>query len=105
MRPITPLLIVVFLCSAHARADVRLPRIFTDHMIIQQEKPIRVWGWADKGEVVTVSFNSRSATTITNTEGQWLVELPAMKVDGEEHTLTVKGANTITLKHLKLGEV
>ncbi len=105
MRPLVTLLIVLAALGSSVRADVRLPRIFTDHMIIQQEKPIRVWGWADPAEAVRVTFNERSAAAAADANGRWSVEFPAMPVDGKEHALTVTAANTITLSHLKLGEV
>jgi sialate O-acetylesterase len=46
----------VLIAAASAHADVRLPKIFGDHMVLQQKLPIQVWGWADAGEEVTVSI-------------------------------------------------
>jgi len=105
MRPHAALLFVAAVLCRPALADVQLPRIFTDYMIIQQEKPIRLWGWAEKGEAVRVSFNHRTAEARADADGRWQVELPPMKADGREHTLTVEASNTINLEHLKLGEV
>ncbi len=106
--------VVVMLAAAGAaRAEVRLPKIFTDHMVLQQELPICVWGWADAGKAVSVSFNSQTVQTKAGHDGKWRVKLPAMKADGKAHTLTVKGGpstgsgqvNTIQLKDVLLGEV
>ena len=59
-----------------ACADVRLPKIFGDGMVLQREKPIAVWGWADPGESVTVSFAEQTTTTAANGDGRWRIELP-----------------------------
>jgi sialate O-acetylesterase len=86
-------------------ADVRLPKIFTDRMVLQQQLPIRIWGWADAGEAVNVSFNGNSAAAKADTAGRWLVQLPAMKADGKPFSLVIKGRNAIELKDVLLGEV
>ncbi len=107
-RTILPLALAATL-SLHtppmASAEVRLPRIFTDHMVLQQEMPVRVWGWADPREMVSVSFNGKVATTKAGADGTWRVELPAMKADGVARVLKVKGGNTVELKDVLLGEV
>ena len=86
-------------------ADVTVSKVFGDHMVLQQGKPIRVWGTADPGESVTVSLGSKSATTTAAKEGSWRVDLPALAADGKSHTMTVKGKNMIELKDVLLGEV
>ncbi|MCG8584186.1 MAG: sialate O-acetylesterase [Pirellulales bacterium] len=88
-----------------ASADVKLPNIFGSHMVLQQEQPIRVFGWADAGEEVTVSLGDKSAKTKAGSDGKWRVELPAMKADGKAHTLRVSAANKIELTDVLLGEV
>ena len=87
-----------------ATADVRLPKIFTDNMMLQRDLPVHVWGWADAGEAVTVSLAGKSATAKTGPNGQWTAELPAMK-SGENLELTVKGKNSLTLKNVLLGDI
>jgi sialate O-acetylesterase len=59
-------------------ADVRLPAVFGDHMVLQQQMKIRIWGWADAGEAVTVSLGTNSATAKPDETGRWQVELPEM---------------------------
>lgn len=86
-------------------ADVIVSKVFGDHMVLQQKAPIRVWGTADPGESVTVSFGGKSAKTTAAKEGKWRVNLPALTADGKSHTMTVKGKNTIELKDVLLGEV
>ena len=86
-------------------ADVAVSRVFGDHMVLQQDSPIRIWGTGDSGEAVTVSISGKSAKTKTTKDGTWRVDLPALSADGKAHTMTVKGKNTIKLKDILLGEV
>jgi sialate O-acetylesterase len=84
---------------------VRLPKVFTDHMVLQQEMPIAIWGWAAAGEDVTVEFNGRKASIRAGDDGAWRVALPTMKADGQPHTLAVRGKNALELQDVLLGEV
>jgi sialate O-acetylesterase len=87
-----------------AIADVRLPRIFTDNMMLQRDLPVRVWGWADAGEAVSVTLAGNSATTQADEKNQWSLELPALKT-GENLELTVKGKNSLTLMNVIIGDI
>ncbi|MBR4750611.1 MAG: sialate O-acetylesterase [Thermoguttaceae bacterium] len=91
--------------AASARADVSLPKCFSDNGVFQREKPICVWGWADPGEEVTVSFNGMSATTTACEHGNWKVSLPSQEASFEGKDLVVKGKNTITFTNILVGEV
>ena len=91
--------------SAVATADVKLSCAFGDHMVIQQEMPIRLFGTADPGEKITATLGDASASTTAGDDGYFRVELPAMKADGKPHTLTVLGNNKVELKDVLLGEV
>jgi sialate O-acetylesterase len=84
---------------------LKLPRIFGDHMVIQRDQPIPVWGWANPGESVTVSFAGRSASSKADDKGAWKVTLPAVKADGKAHTLTVSASSKIQLTDVLIGEV
>jgi hypothetical protein len=85
-------LFMACLNSSNALADVRLPKIFTDNMVLQQELPIAVWGWADAGEQVTVSLAGKSVRTKAGRRAaSWRVDLPAMQADGKTHELTIQG--------------
>ncbi len=88
-----------------ASADVSLPHIFGDHMVLQRQKPVVVWGRADAGEKVAVQLGQAIASTDANTDGAWKVRLPALEVSAKPLTMIVKGANTITVKDILVGEV
>ena len=86
-------------------ADVVLSKLFGDHMVLQQNQPIRIWGQAEPGEQVTAEFAGKSASVKAGVDRRWRIDLPPMKADGKAQTLTVKGNNTLTLNDVLLGEV
>lgn len=83
---------------------VRLPSLFSDHMVIQREKEVSVWGWADENESVTVSFNGQSVSTVAR-NGKWRVHLKPMRTQKVPQTMTVKAQNTIEIHDILIGEV
>ena len=87
------------------RADVRLPAIFSDHMVLQQGKAVAVWGWADPGEQVTVQFGSHSAKTKADNQGVWKVELAKLPASATPADLKVTGKNDLVIKDVLVGEV
>ena len=92
------------LTALPASADVRLPKFFTDNMMLQRDLPVRVWGWADADEAVNVALGGKSAKAKPDAQGQWSLELPALKT-GDKLELTVKGKNTLTLKNILVGDI
>ena len=89
------LLALLLLSPASVRADVSLPAIFSDHMVLQQKQPIRVWGWGEKGEAVEVSLGESSVKTEVNEAGKWEVKLPQLDASLKPLKLVVKGKNQI----------
>ncbi|MBN8217980.1 MAG: 9-O-acetylesterase [Spirochaetes bacterium] len=89
-----------------ALAEVKLPAIFADHMVLQREAPIPVWGWAAPGEEVSVAIDAEKAVvTKADKLGKWKAVLAAHKADGKPHTLTVKGKNILVYSDVLFGEV
>src|SRR5205085_10197210 len=87
-----------------ARADVRVPSIIGDNMVLQQGRKDRVWGWAGAGERVSVTFQGRTARATADAQGRWQVLVGPFKAGGP-YTLTVAGANTLTFKNVLVGDV
>lgn len=87
-----------------ASADVTIPDLFSSGAVLQQGKPVPVWGTANKGEKVTVSIQGQTVETVAGEDGNWRVKLQSLKPGGP-FTLTVKGANTITVDGILVGEV
>lgn len=73
-------------------------------MVLQRDKSLPVWGWADAGEEVTVSIGDAKESAKADENGEWRVDLPKMEAGGP-HKLVVKGANTIELADVLVGEV
>ncbi|MGL4422456.1 MAG: sialate O-acetylesterase [Gemmataceae bacterium] len=97
-------LMLVAIFAPGLRADVQLHPVFTDHMVLQREQPIPVWGQAAPQEQVTVQLGTTTVTATADDKGAWKVSLPAAKA-ATEQTLTVGGKNTITLKNVAIGDV
>lgn len=87
-----------------AMAQARLAGIFGDHMVLQRDAPIRIWGWAAPSETVRVTFNGHRRAARAGRDGRWQVMLPAAPAGGP-HELTVHAANTLTLRDILVGEV
>ena len=88
-----------------ARADVKLPKVIGSHMVLQRDRPLPIWGWADPGEEVTVKLDEATATAKADAQGDWKVVLPAVKADGKAHRMTVSGKNKIELDDILIGDV
>jgi len=87
-----------------ALADVTLPAVFSDHMVLQRDVPIPVWGWADPGEQVRVTLGERQATATTGADGKWSLTL-GQCAHGEPLTLVAEGKNTVRVEDILVGEV
>lgn len=86
-------------------ADVSVPSIFGDHMVIQQNQPIRIWGWADAGERIKVQLGQDQVETVADASGNWKVKLPARKADNQPLTLALSGKNNLVFQDVLMGEV
>ncbi|MFM7070698.1 MAG: sialate O-acetylesterase, partial [Planctomycetota bacterium] len=87
-----------------ARADVKLPKIFGNHMVLQQKSQVSIWGWADPGEEVTVTLNGASATAKAGDDKKWSLKIATPEAGGP-HAVVVKGKNEIKLEDVLIGEV
>jgi sialate O-acetylesterase len=97
-------LITINLGTASVQADVKLPNIFGDHMVLQQGQKNKVWGLADPGESVTVTIQNQSLQAQAAADGKWMVTLAPIAVGGP-YTMTVKGKNEIKIDDILVGEV
>jgi sialate O-acetylesterase len=90
------LVLSLALASTLRAANLECSGIFTDHMVLQREKPVAVWGWADANETVTVEFNGQKKTTKAGANGKWMLKLDAMKANADSQKLVVKGSTPST---------
>ena len=103
MKPIVSALLYAALATG-LWAEVRLPALFGDHMVIQRDLPVHVWGWADPGEAVKVEFLDQQASTTAPEDGRWETYLEPARPGGP-YSLEVRGANAIMIKDIHVGEV
>ena len=102
----TVCLLAVGLCmTASAWANVAPATIFTSEMVLQCDREAPVWGWADPGEKVTVSFAGQTVSAVAGADGKWTVKLAPMKDSAEGRKLTISGKNKIDLENVLVGHV
>jgi sialate O-acetylesterase len=95
------------LVTLHA-ADLKIAAVFSDHMVLQRDKPVPVWGWADAGENITIEFAGRKKSTIADDTGKWQVKLDPMAASAESRPLTVqsgKPERKLQVQDVLVGEV
>ena len=96
--------LVYSLAALTAFADVKLPALISDHMVLQAGEPVPVWGWAAPDEKISVEIGGQKITTQASANGEWHVELKPLKI-GAHFTLTVQGANPVVIQDVLAGEV
>jgi sialate O-acetylesterase len=110
LRKLFLIAVVLALAASPAvRADVKPHPLFSDHMVLQRDVPISVWGTADPGEQVSVAIkgdgrSSMSPTVAANADGTWKVQVPKLAAGGP-YELTIKGKNSVAIKDVLVGEV
>lgn len=95
---------LLLLSSSSAFADLQMPSFFSDHMVLQQGRPIPVWGWADPGDHITVALGNTTGEAVASNEGKFTIWLPAQP-SGGPHRLDIRGDSTVTLTDVLIGEV
>jgi sialate O-acetylesterase len=98
------ILLFVIMATNTLSAEVRLPSIVGDGMVLQRNENIKVWGWANAGEQVAVDFMNRSYETEAGADGKWQVVLETAKAGGP-YTMEISGENSIVLDNILIGDV
>ena len=91
-------------CSVPAQAELKLCSLFGDHMVVQRDKPIRVWGWTQPGQEVNVTLADKAGSAKAGEDGRFDVSLDALPAGGP-HTMEIRGDDTITINDVLVGEV
>ena len=97
-------LAVLLLAAPSLSADVSLPKIIGDSMVLQRGRTVPIWGKATPGEKVTVAIGETEANATTDADGRWSVKLAALEAGGP-FEMSVTGTNRITLRNVLVGEV
>ena len=99
------LLFFTLLISFSGKAQLRLPAMVSDSMILQRDKPVNIWGWWIGEGPVTVNFNGKEYRAIADAQQRWQLQLPATPAGGP-HTLTIQaGMESKTIREILLGDV
>ncbi len=89
-----------------AQQALKLPSCFGDHMVLQQQKPIKIWGWAEAGELVNVNFHGVSINTKAAEDGRWQAILPEFQADSSATSMTIQsGEEEVSIEDVLIGEV
>lgn len=104
MRVIIQLVVLLCISLSSIRADIRLPLLVADGMVLQHNEKVKLWGWADPGEVITVNIGTQSYTTKTDKSGNWQLALPRQKAGGPVD-IRFQGNNMLEVKDVYFGEV
>ena len=103
-RTIIALLLALLACAGSASADVQLPGIISNHMVLQRDAPVRIFGRALPDEAVTVTFRGQTVDTVANALGRWEVWLKPLS-PGPAADMTIRGANVVTVSDVLVGDV
>jgi sialate O-acetylesterase len=99
------LIVCTLLFSVQSIFAIKLPRIFSDHMVLQRETPLKVWGWGTPGETIKITFNGQSLQTKVAKSGAWNVMLKPMSHGGPfEMNISAK-SGSLTLKDILIGDI
>lgn len=99
------LLLLLFFSTINLNAQLILPAIFSDNMVLQRNKPLTVWGKATAGKEVSVSFSNQKKMTTADVSGNWYITLDQLMLSSNPQILTVQSETTITLHNILVGDV
>ncbi|WP_422356766.1 sialate O-acetylesterase [Roseivirga pacifica] len=103
LRKVICLCFAMLVCAV-MRAEVKLPAVFGDNMVLQRDQPLKIWGWASAGEAVTVQLNGQRLSTKADKNGDWWVKLDPLSAGGP-YELRVSGQNELVIKNVLIGDV
>lgn len=105
MKKLVLLLAAVLALLPRVRAELKLPAIVGDHMVLQQQQANPLWGWDTPGITVTVKFAGQTHTASTGPDGRWAVKLAAVPANSTPQTITITGSSERVLQDVLVGEV
>jgi sialate O-acetylesterase len=98
------LYVSILLAFKSGIAQVKLPRLINDSMILQRDTEVNIWGWASVDEKVTINFHNKTYTTTAGKDGKWRITLSPMKAGGP-YDMNITASNNITIKNILMGDV
>jgi sialate O-acetylesterase len=99
-------IVILFFFSTFSYAEIKLPAIFGDNMLLQQNTEVAVWGWAAPHSNVTVKASwGKTAKARSDENGKWKLKITTPSASFTAHTLTVSDGKALILKNILIGEV
>ena len=98
------LLLINFAVSVSSFADIRLPKLISNGMVLQRDAVVKIWGWAENGEEIKMSFQEKTYITQTSDHGKWEIQISNLKVGGP-YEIIFQGQNQLTIKNVLVGDV
>lgn len=99
-----PAVFLACLIGINSYAEVRVPTLIGDHMVIQRDQPVHIWGNADPGESISISFHGESASTKPDKYGRWSLYLSPVEAGGP-YDMEIRGTNTIHISDILVGDI
>ncbi len=101
---VSTLCLYLLFISQPAFCNVKLPLLISDGMVLQRDAEVKIWGWADAGEKITINFIDKTYYAATDSDGKWTVSLSELKAGGP-YEMEITASNHITLKNILIGDV
>ena len=105
MKKLRQLLVLGLALAPALRAELKLPAIIGDHMVLQQKQANPIWGWDTPGVKITVAFAGQNYSAIAGADGKWTVKLAAAPANATPQTLTIAGSTKREIQDVLVGEV
>ena len=96
---------ILLFVAHHLSAQLKLPAVFSSHMVLQRDKPLEIWGWANAGKTVTISFSTQTKTVVADASGKWSVTLAPLAASATGSSMTVQCDSSIVLNDVLVGDV
>jgi sialate O-acetylesterase len=105
MKKLVLVFVSLLMLPGVSEAALKVPNVFGDHMVVQQKMPIKVWGWTNPGQEVSVEFGGKTVAGKAGADGRFDVALPAAEANAQPQTLTIRADETVTFNDVLVGEV
>ncbi len=104
LAPVLALILINFFTVADLSAQIRLPQLISNGMVLQRDAQLKIWGWASPNEKISIKFHGKSYRAKAGIDGKWMVMMQPIK-SGGPYTMQLSGSNTLTINDILVGDV